>query len=104
LYETRASFARNLRMQKGRPNRTPSGQSYRGQWGHYRTNLVCWVRATRPFGPVSFPSFHYEGRFLLGWKMSRVAVRGRTRLTSAHSQECLCHEGKVRGEWISVGR
>jgi len=50
---------RNLRMQKGRPNQTPSGQSYRGQWGDYRTNLVCWVRATRPFRPVSFPSFHY---------------------------------------------
>src|SRR6266446_5260717 len=31
---------RNLRMQKGRANQTPSGQFYRGQWGDYRINLV----------------------------------------------------------------
>src|SRR5205807_9719685 len=37
---------RNLRMQKGRPNQTPNGTNYRGQWGHYAMSLMCWVRAT----------------------------------------------------------
>src|SRR5438477_1544270 len=36
---------RNLRMQKGRPNQTPNGTIYRGQWGDYRINLVCWIAA-----------------------------------------------------------
>jgi len=47
---------RNLRMQKGRPNQTPSGQSYRGQRGglSHESGVLGAGYATLPARLVSF--------------------------------------------------
>src|SRR5438477_6025815 len=45
---------RNLRMQKGRPNQTPSGQSYRGAVGPLSHESVLETGVTQK------PHFHFD--------------------------------------------